>query len=163
MAGGEPFIPHVEALINRGQPISVYDYWQLNKRKVALQQAYLEKWKGIKSPKTGKQVDVILMPPMPHTSLPHRACRWVGYTKIWNVLDYSALVIPAGKVKSEDGDAPWHYASRNELDKWNAGLWTMNKEKMIELSLPVGVQIVGRKLEEEKVLAVGTVVDELLR
>ncbi|KAI0376091.1 amidase [Hypomontagnella monticulosa] len=162
-AGGEPFIPHVEALINRGQPISVYDYWQLNKRKVALQQAYLEKWNGIKSLKTDKPVDVILMPPMPHTSLPHRACRWVGYTKIWNVLDYSALVIPAGKVTPEDDDAPWDYASRNELDEWNIRLWRQNKEKMIELALPVGVQIVGRKLEEEKVLAVGTAIEELLR
>ena len=34
---------------------------------------------------------------------------------------------------------------------------------MIELGLPVGVQIAGRKLEEEKVLAVGAVIDELLR
>ncbi|KAI2472487.1 amidase [Annulohypoxylon bovei var. microspora] len=163
LAGGEPFIPHVEALVNRGQPISVYDYWQLNRRKIALQQAYLKKWNEIKSPKTGKQVDVVLMPSMPHTSVPHRSCRWVGYTKIWNVLDYSALVIPAGKVASTDSGAPWDYAPRNIIDEWNAGVWAQNKEKMIELGLPVSVQIAGRKLEEEKVLAVGAVIDELLR
>ncbi|KAI1799679.1 amidase [Daldinia bambusicola] len=162
LAGGEPFIPHVEALVNRGQPISVYDYWQLNKRKVALQQAYLEKWNSIRSPKTGKLVDVVLMPPMPHAAVPHRACRWVGYTKIWNVLDYSALVIPGGRVSSIDGDVLWNHTARNALDEWNTALWTQEKEKMIELCLPVGVQIAGRKLEEEKVLAVGTIIDGLL-
>ncbi|XXG95131.1 hypothetical protein Hte_001391 [Hypoxylon texense] len=162
LAGGEPFIPHVEALVNKGQPISVYEYWQLNKRKVALQQAYLNKWNNIKSPKTGKQVDVVLMPPMPHTSVPHRSCRWVGYTKIWNVLDYTALVIPASKVSSVDKEAPWSHTPRNILDEHNLALWNQAGEKMVELGLPVGVQIVGRKLEEEKVLAIGTIIDELL-
>lgn len=42
-AGGDPFIPAVERLLNRGKPISVFEYWQLNKRKRELQQAYLEK------------------------------------------------------------------------------------------------------------------------
>ncbi|KAI0889504.1 amidase [Annulohypoxylon maeteangense] len=163
LAGGEPFIPHVEALVNRGQPISIYDYWQLNKRKITLQQTYLRKWNEMKSPKTGKQVDVVLMPPMPHTAVPHRSCRWVGYTKIWNVLDYSALVLPAGKVSPIDDNAPWNFIPRNILDEWNAGVWTQSKEKMIELGLPVGIQIAGRKLEEEKVLAIGAVIDGLLR
>ncbi|KAI1383703.1 amidase [Hypoxylon trugodes] len=163
LAGGEPFLPHVEVLINKGQPISVYDYWQLNKRKLVLQQEYLNKWNGLISPRTGAPVDVIIMPTMPHTSVPHRSCRWVGYTKIWNVLDYSALIIPAGKATSADNEAPWNYAPRNVLDGWNSGLWTRHKEKMIELGLPVGVQIVGRRLEEEKILAIGTVIDELLQ
>ncbi|KAI0173252.1 amidase [Hypoxylon sp. FL1284] len=162
LAGGEPFIPHVEALVNKGQPISVYDYWQLNRRKVMLQQAYLNKWNGIRSPKTGNQVDIVLMPPMPHTAVPHRSCRWVGYTKIWNVLDYTALVIPAGKVTSVDREATWDYAPRNALDEHNLALWKQAGEQMGELGLPVGVQIVGRKLEEEKVLAIASIVDELL-
>ncbi|KAI0123798.1 amidase signature domain-containing protein [Xylariales sp. AK1849] len=161
-AGGEPFIPHVERLVNRGQAISVYEYWQLNKKKCALQQAYLEKWKSIISPKTGRVADVILMPPMPHSSVPHGGCRWVGYTKIWNVLDYSALVIPGGKVHPEDANAEWGYEARNEMDEWNSNLWQSNKEDMIRLGLPVGLQIIGRKLEEEKVLAIGKVIEVLL-
>ncbi|KAI8957511.1 amidase [Daldinia sp. FL1419] len=158
LAGGEPFIPHVEALVNKGKPISVYEYWQLNKRKITLQQAYLEKWNQIA---TGK-VDVVLMPPMPHTAVPHRACRWVGYTKVWNVLDYTAMVIPAGNVSSVDGYTPCNHMARNELDEWNAKLWIQEKETMIKQELPVGVQIVGRKLEEEKVLAISSIINELL-
>ncbi|KAH9889596.1 amidase [Xylariomycetidae sp. FL2044] len=162
LAGGEPFIPHVEALINRGSPVSVYDYWQLNKRKVELQQAYLRKWKSIKSTRTGNSVDIILMPVMPHTAVPHRSCRWVGYTKVWNMLDYTALTIPAGKAEAIDKQSTWDHTLRNGLDEWNAELWTKHKDTMIDLGLPVGVQIIGRKLEEEKVLAVGSIIDQLV-
>ncbi|OIW25154.1 amidase [Coniochaeta ligniaria NRRL 30616] len=161
-AGGEPFIPHVERLVNKGTAVSVYDYWQLNRRKVALQQAYLEKWNGTVSAATGRQVDAVLMPVMPHPAVPHEACRWVGYTKVWNFLDYTALVLPGGKVEAGDCAVAWEYEARNVMDEWNAKVWRENKVDMADMGLPVGIQIVGRKLEEEKVLAVGKVVDDLL-
>lgn len=161
-AAGEPFIPHVEKLINRGQAISVFEYWQLNRRKWALQQAYLKKWDSLRT-SDGKTVDALLMPPMPHTAVPHKGCRWVGYTKIWNVLDYTALVVPGGTVSVEDVQAPWEFEPRGEVDEWSLELWKANREEMAKLRLPVGLQIVGRKLEEEKVLGVGKVVDDLLR
>lgn len=161
MAGGEPFIPHVEALISRGDPISVYEYWQVNRRKWALQQAYLEKWNLIRTP-DGRMVDAVLMPPMPHTAVPHKGCRWVGYTKVWNVLDYSALVIPGGSVCDEDVGAPWDFTSRGKVDDWSLQLWRDNKEDMARMKLPVGLQVVGRKLEEEKIMAIGKVIDDIL-
>lgn len=163
MAGGEPFIPHVKKLVNRGPPVSVYEYWQLNRRKWALQQAYLRKWDAVRAP-DGRPVDAVLLPPMPHAAVPHGGCRWVGYTKVWNVLDYTALVIPAGEVVERDLDAPWDDSTpRGEVDRWSLDLWKHNKEDMARLKLPVGLQIVGRKLEEEKVLGIGKVVDDILR
>lgn len=161
-ATGEPFIPHVESLVNRGKAISVFEYWQLNRRKWALQQAYLEKWDSIRT-SDGRIVDALLTPPMPHTAVPHKGCRWVGYTKIWNVLDYTALVIPGGKAREEDTKAPWSFEARGEADKWSLDLWKENREEMARLKLPVGLQIVGRKLEEEKVLGVGNAIEDALR
>ncbi|KAL1907240.1 hypothetical protein Sste5344_007023 [Sporothrix stenoceras] len=161
---GEPMIPHVAKLVERGPAISVYDYWQLNRRKWALQQAYLAKWNTtLKSPATEKTADVLIMPPMPHTAVPHGSCRWVGYTKVWNMVDYPALVLPAGRVCKGDIEAEWAYAPRNEFDAWNAQLWTDNKEDMLGLGLPVGLQIIGRKLEEERVLAAGKIIDDLFQ
>jgi amidase len=160
--GGEPFIPRVEELINAGDPISVHEYWQLNKRKWALQQAYADKWNSLRSPKTGRQVDVVLMPPMPHSAVPHRKCRWVGYTKIWNLLDYPALVIPGGRVCQDDVAAPFEEGPRGELDEWNQKLWESHKNEMASLELPIGLQLICRRMEEEKLLAVGQVLDRLL-
>ncbi|KAI4718768.1 acetamidase [Aureobasidium sp. EXF-10727] len=159
LQGGEPFIPHVQALIDRGTPITVYEYWQLNKRKVAAQQAYLEMWDGIKSP-SGRAVDVLLVPTMPHTAVPHRCCRWVGYTKLFNFLDYPALSFPAGKVDKEiDTELDQDYISRNDHDAWNQkqyNLETMHGHH-------IGLQIVARKFEEERVLGAAHQIEALMR
>ncbi|RGP66937.1 hypothetical protein FSPOR_6319 [Fusarium sporotrichioides] len=162
-AGGEPFIPAVERLINRGKPISVFEYWQLNKRKRLLQQAYLEKWNKAISSKTGRVVDALITPALPHAAVPHKSIKWVGYTKVWNLLDYTALVIPAGRIEPRDLEATMDYEPRNDIDEWNKKLWEENKNDMVQNRLPVDIQIVGRGLEEEKVLAIGKVLDDLLR
>lgn len=161
-AGGEPFLPHVARLVARGRAISVYEYWQLNRRKWALQKAYLDKWHATRT-EAGRLVDAVLMPPMPHTALPHGNTGWVGYTKVWNLVDYTALVIPGGHVVEEDLCAPWDFEPRGETDEWCLRLWEDAKQDMARLKLPVGIQIIGRKLEEEKVLGIGKVVDDLLR
>lgn len=162
-AGGEPFIPHVEALVNKGSPISVYSYWQLNKQKVAAQKKFLDLWNSTKSATTGKPIDILLTPVMPHSAVPHRKCRWVGYTKVFNVVDYPAVVLPAGKVDKDldaAGAEEWAtYQPRNELDQWNANLFDLNSMD----GMAVGVQLVARRLEEEKVLGAAKVVDELLK
>jgi amidase len=159
-AGGETFIPHVQSLISRGKPISVYDYWQLNKRKVAAQQAYNDKWNTSKGPKSGRTVDFILMPTMPHVAVPHRSCRWVGYTKVWNVLDYTALSFPAGKVNGQVDIKPEErYEPRNEMDAHN---WSLYDPKTMD-GHPIGLQLVGRRFEEEKILAAATVIERVLK
>lgn len=153
---GEPYLPHVEALINRGKPISVFEYWQLNKRKVATQKRYLDKWTAARSA-SGRPVDVLLSPTMPHTTVPHRHIRWVGYTKIWNLLDYPALTFPVDRVRADRDYLEQPYVPRNALDEWN---WKLYDVERVE-GYPVNLQIVGRRLEEEKVLGAATVVERI--
>ncbi|KAI1824260.1 amidase [Xylaria intraflava] len=162
-AGGEPFIEHVRKLVDCDGPVSVFQYWQLNKRKFELQQLYLDKWNAIRSAHNNQPVDVLITPPMPHTSVPHGDCRWVGYTKVWNVLDYPAIVIPGGNVRDEDLSDTWSFEPRNPLDQWNKALWMDNMKAMASFRLPVGVQIVGRRHAEETVLAAAKILDDLLQ
>lgn len=157
-AGGEPYMPHVQSLIERGKAISVYEYWQLNKRKKATQAAYNKMWNAAKGP-SGRPVDVLLVPTMPHTAIPHRTLRYPGYTKLFNFLDYTALSFPTGKAsKVLDPPSPVEYKPRDAVDAWNWGLYDI--EKMDGHS--VGLQIVGRRLEEEKVLGVAQQMQKLL-
>lgn len=162
-AGGEPYIPHVEALINKGKPISVYAYWQLNKQKLAAQKKFLELWTSTQSVNTGEEIDILLTPVMPHSAVPHRQCRWVGYTKIFNLIDYPAVVIPAGQVSKElDGEAAMttdSYNPRNSLDEWNWRLFDVDAMH----GMPVGLQIVARRLHEERALGAAKVIDSILR
>lgn len=149
--------------MNRGAPISVYDYWQLNKQKLAAQKRYLDMWNSTKSKSSGKPIDILLCPVMPHSAVPHRTCRWVGYTKVFNFVDYPSVVLPAGEVSKElDGAAAadkTEYEPRNALDEWNWNLFDL--EAMA--GMPIGVQIVARRLEEEKALGAAKAIDEILR
>lgn len=162
-AGGEPYIPHVEALVNRADPISVYAYWQLNKQKVAAQKRYLDLWKSMKCPDTKKEVDVLLAPVMPHSAVPHRKCRWVGYTKIFNFVDYPAVAVPAGQISKElDSKAAMEmsaYQTRNPLDEWNWNLFDVNTMD----GMPIGVQVVAPRLHEERALGAAKVIDKVLK
>ncbi|OGM41577.1 acetamidase [Aspergillus bombycis] len=155
---GEPFVPHVEALVTRSQAISVYEYWQLNKQKVALQKRYLDKWNAIRSP-SGKPVDILLAPTTPHPAVPHRRLRWVGYTKIWNLLDYPAVTFPVDEVRVAVDSVQKTYQPRNELDAWN---WDLYDAKAME-GHPINVQVIGKKLNEEKVLGAATVIERIWR
>ena len=161
--GGEPFIPHVDALVNKGSPISVYAYWQLNKQKFAVQKRFLELWRSTRSPKSGNEIDILLTPVMPHSAVPHRQCRWVGYTKVFNFVDYPAVVIPAGHVSKElDSEAARTmnmYGPRNPLDEWN---WNSFDVDTMD-GMPIGVQIVSRRLHEERALGAAKAIDVILR
>jgi amidase len=90
---------------------------------------------------------------MPHKLVPHRSCRWVGYTKIWNVLDYTALTMPVRSSTQDVGlDIPT-YEPRNDIDRFNWELYDKNTTDPGYVS----IQIVGRRLEEEKVLGAAKV------
>ncbi|KAH7041519.1 amidase [Microdochium trichocladiopsis] len=157
-AGGEPFLPHVQGLVERGPAISVYEYWQLNKRKKAAQAAYNQMWNAMKS-SSGRPVDVLIVPTMPRTAVPHRALRWPGYTKLFNFLDYTALSFPAGKAsKVLDPSLPTGYEPRNATDAWNWGLYDI---EAID-GHSVGLHIVGRRLQEEMVLGIAHQIQKIL-
>lgn len=149
--------------MNKGQAISVYKYWQLNKQKLTLQKRFLDLWNSTKSAKTGKQIDVLLTPVMPHSAVPHRKCRWVGYTKVFNFVDYPAVVLPAGKVSKElDGAAAKDigvYMPRNVLDEWN---WDLFDADTMD-GMPIGVQVVAKRLQEEEALGAAKAIDDIIR
>jgi amidase len=100
---------------------------------------------------------------MPHSAVPHRKCRWVGYTKVFNFIDYPAVVLPAGKVDrkldDEAAEAMKSYAPRNTLDEWNRDLFDLESMH----GMPIGVQVVARRLQEEKVLGAAKAIDDVLK
>ena len=184
-AAGEPMIPHVAALVDSSKPISVYEYWQLSRQKTEAREAYNDKWNdtAAQSGRTefpsqqqkllSRSVDVIISPVTPHVAVPHRSARWTGYTKVWNFLDYTALAVPFGTFSHDpcpDGSLleihagvarqnyAEHYVPRNALDKWNKDLY----DPQLMNGLPIALQIIGRKFEEEKVLGVANVLEQLV-
>ncbi|KAL2832772.1 amidase [Aspergillus pseudoustus] len=129
---------------------------EVMQRSIALRtyrRKYLEYWESTAElTGTGRPVDALIVPVHQGcATLPGRV-RYMGYTCAVNVLDYSACAIPVTRVR-KDVDVysvgEKGYEGLSHLDK------LVHEDYDAELldGAPVGVQIVGRRLQEESVLA----------
>lgn len=94
------------------------------------------------------EMDVILCPAFPTPAPLHDTSRYWGYTSLFNLLDYSALVFPVTKVDPERDAKDITYTPKNEFDSWAYEHYDPVKQK----DAPVSLQLVAKKLEEEKLL-----------
>jgi len=95
------------------------------------------------------EVDVILCPASFGAATPHEQGKYWGYTAQWNLLDYPAAVFPVTTVDQEKDLKDEEYKPKNEQDKFVHDMYS--PEKYVDA--PVSLQVVGRRQEDEKVLA----------
>ncbi|KAJ3760549.1 general amidase [Lentinula raphanica] len=170
----ESEIPVVDIIDNLDRVItpsvSAYQLWQMHKKKRILREEYLQLWENtVRMTGTGRAVDAIIAPAAPYTASPNLAnpicvlhvnIDMTGqYTMVWNVLDYSTLVIPVSKVDSSIDLAKAPHVFYNEDDKTNYDIYN----PVHFANAPITVQLVGRTLEEEAVIAMGEIVDTALK
>jgi amidase len=116
-----------------------------------------------------------------------RSKQWLGYTAMWNLLDYAGVTVPVTRadrgLDSVGGglNAEWEgHSIRNESDAFNylqcecflvifwiytwlyANRGSLADDIDLVHGMPICVQIVGGRFGEEKAVAVGKVVDELM-
>ncbi|KAL0958215.1 hypothetical protein HGRIS_000374 [Hohenbuehelia grisea] len=99
------------------------------------------------------------LPAVPHGGMKDgwKAC---GYTFLWNLLDYTAGVLPVTHVNGALDRLPrGAFKPRNAIERDTYKMY----DPVNMSGLPVGVQIVGQRLEEEKVLQGMRIVEGLLR
>ncbi|EJF58979.1 amidase signature enzyme [Dichomitus squalens LYAD-421 SS1] len=126
---------------------------------VAQREGYRERWfQKLRD----EAFDFILTVPNALPATPHKGMkegfRGCGYTFLWNILDYSAGVLPVTHV-DKDLDALGKFAPRNTVERDMYKMYDANKMH----GLPVGVQVVGKRLEEEKVLEGMKLIEGLLK
>ncbi|KAG8706279.1 hypothetical protein FRC09_002494 [Ceratobasidium sp. 395] len=108
----------------------------------------------------GRPFDAVLCPVAPTLAPPHDTTRWWGYTSYWNLLDLPGVVFPSGKPldaaawdRSRELALP---AARNAVEEFVRGQWRPETYD----GAPVALQLVGRRLHEEKVLAILNVIED---
>ena len=125
------------------------EQWQL----VAKREAYKARWHTWWRDEA--QMDFLLTVPNATPAVPHDgmkdAVSSCGYTFLFNLLDYSAGIIPVTRVDKQLDQLPatFHFSDLNGVAK---GAYTHYDADAMH-GLPVGVQVVGQRLEEERVLA----------
>jgi len=140
--------------------ISAYQLWQMQKRKRDLRQEYLAHLEATAS-KTGtdRPVDAIISPAAPYAAPPHGMNRNTNYTNVWNALDYTSCIFPVSKVDpAVDVKKPAHQFL-SDFDKTVYELYDPETFK----NAPVSLQLTGRTLEEEAVIAMTEIVDAAIK
>ncbi|GAB7365106.1 hypothetical protein MBLNU230_g6196t1 [Neophaeotheca triangularis] len=159
---------------------SAYENWQWVSRRESYKARFFEWWDSFTTNSDNKTpaeieatepdgMDVLLAPPNATPALPHGAMKTAapacGYTFLFNLLDYSAGVVPVTHVDAKEDALSEGFLSSATFKGMNAvarGAYKWYDAGAME-GLPVGVQVVGRRLEEEKVLAVMERVEGALR
>ncbi|UKZ49402.1 hypothetical protein TrVGV298_003649 [Trichoderma virens] len=135
----------------------VHEYWQLIAKREAYKRRWFEWWEDAK-------IDFLIAPPnalpaVPHNGM-HDAASSCGYTFLFNLIDYSAGVMPVTHVDKEKDQLPSTFDIKR-LNGIARGAYKLYDAEDMH-GLPVGVQVVGRRLEEEKVLAAMKRVEDAL-
>ncbi|KAG2413963.1 hypothetical protein HFD88_003154 [Aspergillus terreus] len=152
------------ALIRTFSHKSSAELWKL----VAQREAFRATWHAWWDSES-QQYDFILCPVNATPALPHKAMRDAvsscGYTFLWNVLDYTAGVLPVSHVDPKKDALPMpykkmlrHLGANHAIAK---GAW-MHYDAVKMAGLPTAVQVVGRRWQEEKVLGYMAVVERAL-
>jgi Asp-tRNA(Asn)/Glu-tRNA(Gln) amidotransferase A subunit family amidase len=162
-------------LIRNWHPKTAYEYWQLAGKREAYKANFFNWWSE------EAKMDIMITPPnatpaVPHDGM-HDAVSSCGYTFLFNLvssdivptkvhvlttlqLDYSAGIIPVTHVDATKDALPSTFNSKKLNGVAQGAYRHYDAEKMA--GLPVAVQVVGRRLEEEKVLAVMERIEDAL-
>ncbi|GAA5860318.1 hypothetical protein JCM8547_003461 [Rhodosporidiobolus lusitaniae] len=164
---GEPILPQV--FTSQYPAMSMWESWQLNKRRDAYRSLFLQTYLSTKSrpnAQTDRPIDAIICPMAPHLAAPHlegpRPAGLITYTTVWSLLDLPCYTFPCGGVVDPllDG-APeaGMYEPLSEVDRENWEGYSPETYK----NAPIVLQLVSpRRFREDELLGLGEVVERAL-
>lgn len=155
---GEPAVTQIEWLLEHRAPIRSLgmpsDLWALVRKRESLRQDAVEQWNALA---IDGQLDAILCPGAATLAPRHDQSRHWGYTSMWNILDWPAVTFPVdmqaidGSNANDEKAWPPH-PPRNETEAHVFAEWDLASDPHRYRDAPIGLQLVGRKLQEEKLL-----------
>lgn len=171
---GEPKLALVDPATNQPRPMTLLENWALAMDRYEHQATILKRWADTaKSTKSGEPIDVYLTavnPAVAHMHGEFGRARYKGYCATANVLDFAACTMPVSFAGPDDlvdqsdvvdgfgRDIPPPTGDKDRLIRENYAKYFEEY-----WGQPVVLQIVGKKYEEEKVLAVSQRLEDLLK
>lgn len=148
----EPLRPEMERY-GRAVDHGVFNLWKLHIERNQLQKEYMDRWNACEG------LDAIITPTCPFAAVEHTKFKHVGYTGVYNILDYSCLSFPCNVTVDQAVDVP--VVNETPLSETD-GLVQREYNPSAIHGMPVSLQLVGRRLEEEKVVMMGEVILQAL-
>lgn len=133
--------------------------WDTHLHKWNYQMEYLDKWRELEE-QQGRELDAIIAPITATAAIRHNQFRYYGYASVINLLDFTSVVVPVTFADKSLDSAKENYQAQalNSLDA------TVQAEYDPEAyhGAPVAVQVIGRRLSEERTLAIAEEIGKLL-
>ncbi|KAF8669724.1 Amidase [Rhizoctonia solani] len=163
---GEPPIPSVARILVEAEKHGVStlaESWEMNSKRDIFRARALAYWNETALRTTSRRpVDAVLCPASATLAPPHWTMRWFGYTAYWNLLDFPAAVFPLKKLFDASQWKPENHTAyanpRNAIEEFVANQWDPETYD----NAPVALQLVGRRWQEEKLIADLRIVDEVV-
>jgi len=153
----DPAVPIIQWLLDSTTPTrhTVEQTWTLNALRDNLRTQFSLQWREA-------GIDALLCPVNASVASAHDESKYWGYTAVFNATDLPGVVFPVTTVQETDTwdkDTKAVMGERDELYRkfWNEG--GVDKYR----DAPVNLQLVGRRLREENLLAVAEVVEGVFR
>jgi amidase len=160
---GEPVIPGAFIGASKHE-LTIHEYWQLNSSRSNYAFKYLEKWNKTKEiTTTGRPIDGIISPICALPAYPDNYELSVGYTGIANLLQLSSVILPVTRVDLELDqitDEYRHTSITSDSDRATKEFY--QGPECVENCM-VGLQIICRRLEEEKAIGMAIVLEKTLK
>jgi amidase len=145
-SSGEPWRPLSKWIIKDNPCVKKLSVGQLSywlEEREAYRKEYALHWN-----KSG--VDALLCPVGPGVAPKHNTAEYWSYTSQWNLLDYPGVVFPVCKVDKQMDVYENEEKPLSGKDEENRRLWDAEEFD----GMPVSLQLVGRRFEDEKILAI---------
>lgn len=160
---GEPMSDQVSFYSNLSKHYTASEIASVNVRIRELRKEFLEYWNSTeKITSAGRVVDALICPLAPFPAARPGLYKYYGYSTWVNVVDWTSVVLPVTEVdKDKDGrrdgvEEGWEPGDETEKSVWDS------YDPDIYHGAHVSLQIVGRRLQEEKMLAVAEYVGKVI-
>ncbi|KAJ8142356.1 hypothetical protein OY671_004500 [Metschnikowia pulcherrima] len=156
---GEPFFPYMK-MYGTTPEMTVSELWDLHAERTFLAKKYLDRWNATAAAtSSGKPIDAIIMPASPFPGNPNGKFHdYVGYTSPFNLLDYTAGTFPVLRADKNVDTKEDRSTFYSETDR---KVWEDYDPEESHGGY-VGLQLIGRKFEEEKVIEMMKLVSKIL-
>lgn len=131
--------------------------WDTHLKKWDYQNGYLEKWRELEE-QQGKELDAIIAPITATAAIRHNQFRYYGYASVINLLDFTSVVVPVTFADKNLDSKKENYQPLSELD----GTVQAEYDPEAYHGAPVAIQVIGRRLSEERTLAIAEEIGRLL-